>query len=904
MQPYQQWHTLPREPLVAKKKDPLEGSKLDEFLDPKSTAPLYRQIKSLSTSFNVSNEVQNWMSTLLSIFDIVAIKLLRASRFKLWDRDHIVRSEYEREYGTYPSPSKMSGLVVAARLLSYREFLSEFRVAGNDYSNSAGKVLFEYVPKEDNKDEWGTTRGGDRNYWKHNFLGEEESRAHRPITGENADKDPMRRWGIYVDERGPRSGLVQRDGPFRRVMACCGRPVGETDGCWMSLVEGQPFGVPLLYKVFTHNFWPSLIQWNMKPSFTDFRESYQVGTAYKDINRFLVLHTKIQNVLSDASEIMEESVKKLAEKLNRAKDEQEPLLSPTSDETIIALPDCDVLVTLAKLVFEYNSPHGAVVPFNIKAWIDENFFKVKEMSTNRKVLFPLGVNNYEKFFEQLDRLDQTIDTDSIFPFLTAAQRDNIISVMNPFFQFVEQPEIEEQIRKIENILVHANKENIEQNFLFKLKEQYTLFMDETNTMIRYINKVLLQEKESSNNNFHMPKNFIRESNEILTKIESSKNDLTKKSVKARSEKAQDQKEKKNLLRDLLVSPSKMPSRRKTGRNKLIGVPVLKKMFAVFLHFLHYKQFIGVLPIAQDTLKNLFQRTFDFAQHQESVVKMFHEIEQSKNFDRAFRNTYTSSDGVIELYENVVFAAPEIDTKANEKLIFTLKDKKKFVDMRQVLLVYLWELYIYAMLSDASEREQEDNVSSKESAEDFISQLVAIIDTNLSSFQFTTKTILQSAVLQAVFELMEKSFPKSWTEFLTNFKTLLKKESPSMMLAEIEICNFFLNNEGSVDDELVDCVLVAPIKQSIQARLERGHDPTPYEYMSLVGDNARVPIPALENKQRVHDLHVKYYHALANVAACLDETPEDEDLSVEKRRELVDALVSQWPVEYYKEHGYE
>lgn len=361
----QRWHTLPPDPIW--KPPPQEPIVLEKLVDANDI--FYRKIQNigLDTAF---------IRSILSNFDGFMSKVLNACREPLWDSEHVIREDFKAVYPDEPVPRAIR--VVMARLMSLGEIKHRIRMADMDPDVFLKPTVEQAV--------WGTDCNGNPNYYKFDMNAITHHIGIRPSAGSLRYKPPRRPGESIVAGTGldpvHLSGIqVEMDSPSRKEswgavsqrMACCAEHVGQSEGCWISLVPGQMWGMPIPYVLVTKDHWEDLSKDVKLPDFIP-----QVGTAFKDADLYGGWHAQIQ----ENWEILAPEITAVYLAYVNRLDDQVADGKPLSFDPFDLIPDkyISLVVATVKLLFLYNEVYcmDSVMPSE-RDFVNSEWFKVHSM---------------------------------------------------------------------------------------------------------------------------------------------------------------------------------------------------------------------------------------------------------------------------------------------------------------------------------------------------------------------------------------------------------------------------------------------------------------------------------------------------------------------------------------------
>ncbi len=356
----QRWHTQPIEPsvIVIESEPPIplavfQDNKEDyvarhisQIIDTKDA--FYSQLQLQLASNRLNPVERSWFSSLLSCFDTRVRMALDSTRYDPWDLEYEIRAQYTNFYGEVPEKG-LPMRVIMGRLMSYGEIIAEIKNMQRIRCQDDHYDIFFSAPKQ--RFEWGIDEHGS-----------------------NVDMlDPVHHSGV-LENRGTGNPRIAS------VYECCHQPL-NAPGCWVSIVPGQPFGVPLRYEVMQKNYWPQIVA--DLPYAKSFASDVQVGTAFIDVDRYVQLNEKIQKewkrsiapTIADAYALFIDDLQNQMDTYGRIAT-LEPTRKHLSDSR-------HALRRFFGWIFEYNKVIDGVDPSRLDdefdAFIDTTVFKVDQI---------------------------------------------------------------------------------------------------------------------------------------------------------------------------------------------------------------------------------------------------------------------------------------------------------------------------------------------------------------------------------------------------------------------------------------------------------------------------------------------------------------------------------------------
>lgn len=420
-----QWHT---DPLVSSDDytEEEEPAKLSDLINTGSTEPLYLQLERAIASPAASGgggSNKEWLSSILSAFDLHVTRALHTLHVAPWDREHAIRAEYMRVYGVKSVPPEWNIRAVMARLLTYREVVDYCERAagglrgtgasgaGSACAGSATSFLFAPTAEGGGGKEvplWSIDclSGGIRNPQQKasrfmTGLNPRNPRLSYPVTFERPWSssraaprlDPLHHWGVYVDrgidDVSNRLGLSS-DAPIRTWMACCAEPVGKTDGCWMTLADDTAAveGIVKPYTLFTTVFnkaWERMVLSSTPPpTAAELKKDYAIGTAFKDYAYYDALHKRIQASLGMSAAAISDGYARYVQNLQTTLDQNDAagdaLRETNPYERILTEEEREYITQTIRLQHEFNKIQCIHMdPPLMRDYVNERVFRVLDM---------------------------------------------------------------------------------------------------------------------------------------------------------------------------------------------------------------------------------------------------------------------------------------------------------------------------------------------------------------------------------------------------------------------------------------------------------------------------------------------------------------------------------------------
>ena len=352
-----QWHTLPP------KEKPIEDAvrPLDELIDVNSREPLYLLLKDSIKKRTPGAEL-SWLTSLYASFDRNAERLLGQTHLEPWDG---MEEDYE---ATYMEKSTLSLRVTAGRLLSFRDITNEMRRAENEWDTKRRAPTFKFDPPVAKV----LAPLDCNNYPLARQLYQDERF--------NGPPDPSRRWGIYNYK-----DIVDTFGNtrFAARMECCGEPLGKTSGCWIKMDVRNKMGEVMPYMLGERfNWWKDMsiddnfIKVDAKRK-ADLIKDRFVGTAFQDVYKYKQLDTRIVELWeNNAVDVVIRGIEQFSVVADQFINEP-GIPRPTKlFDTFLTEAERQILISLFKLVFQYNEVQCIKMPILWGDYFDSELFKI------------------------------------------------------------------------------------------------------------------------------------------------------------------------------------------------------------------------------------------------------------------------------------------------------------------------------------------------------------------------------------------------------------------------------------------------------------------------------------------------------------------------------------------------
>lgn len=381
---YQRWHTFPNEPNVIvslpgreekmklstyqKDKQKYKSRPLKQIIDP--NAVFFHEIQSkLAAAIDDSlyPVERKWLTLLFGSFDGSLKQVLTNDQYEPWSEDYAIRAQYKSLY-KQDAGRNMSIYVVIGRLLSYNEIIKIMRNVEVTRRCTDGnyRIFFE-PPKK--VVEFPIDAQGDAEYNK------EDSQK---IVG----FDPVRHWGV-LEDRGTLN-LKTLPGIFK----CCKKPL-SAQGCWISIVDGQPYGEVVRYEVMQSDYWPQISQQTLAND--DFEDTFitdiQVGTAFLDLNKYVPLHKQIQEMWSRT--VVQIIAKGYSDYVNLLQDDLDSYerVNSFAPSLLFSDEDREILYVFFQMIFEYNRvidgrTQEVYTDDTLISYLDNMVFRVQAVRAN------------------------------------------------------------------------------------------------------------------------------------------------------------------------------------------------------------------------------------------------------------------------------------------------------------------------------------------------------------------------------------------------------------------------------------------------------------------------------------------------------------------------------------------
>lgn len=404
---------------------PKELPKLPTFekcLRGRKHEPLYLVLTDLLENSNISDDERMVLNAVYQSFDRDVIRV----GIKAWDQPYVIKELYQY---TYPqTPLNDFGKMIA-RLVSYSDIRSA--IIGKQ---GAEEGLPDSFFNRATRPITGPTLK------PISLVAKTTVRNNQLIKHKGPQGDPTNSWGSFdpeIDEGNHMQWNILFPYTTQLKMRCCHEYVGQTEGCWMCLDPNQPLGTPLPYKVFTGDYWNELVAGDTSNlSVIQFREDFQVGTAFKDIHFYSNLHIDIQKLLPQAANALVNGYTRYItrlESLDLNDDEDRPYLDPF--EVDLTSAEHAVLVSLLDLVSQYNQVHNDTIPGKWGTWseyINKELFKTNSVlrvwnAGNRNVII---INGKTITLLGMSSVSDTATIDSLSLELNTLNDPTIVMIRN------------------------------------------------------------------------------------------------------------------------------------------------------------------------------------------------------------------------------------------------------------------------------------------------------------------------------------------------------------------------------------------------------------------------------------------------------------------------------------------
>lgn len=385
------WHTDPQVPPPTPKE-----KELSDIVDSNSYGPLYLNIQSkINNPIGLDDEDLAWLKSIENAFDHYVTQILNAIRLEPWDYEHRIRDEYTKIYGQ-PLPWDVSIRTVIGRLLTYKEIWSYQREAEakNIQRQCSGTDWFWRRPEP--KPIWNVgclsfpTPPGSGMTPFLTGINPKNRRQVYHVTYQRPwglEIDPAHHWGVFIDQ----TRSYNSDAPIRVLMACCGEHVGATEGCWIALPDdkGAVEGVIKPYEVYVDVFdtiWTDISNNSPLPSAEAISESFRIGTAFQDVEKYDALHRRIKTSLQNAAPVIRNAYEVYQTKLQTTLDTLDEAGDAKRDtnpfESILTKEQQEIVSLPIRLKQEFNAIQCVDTrsePPALKDYINERVFRVQDM---------------------------------------------------------------------------------------------------------------------------------------------------------------------------------------------------------------------------------------------------------------------------------------------------------------------------------------------------------------------------------------------------------------------------------------------------------------------------------------------------------------------------------------------
>lgn len=391
------WHTDPQVPPPTPKE-----KELSDIVDSNSYGPLYLDIQSkINNPIGLDKEDVDWLQSIVSAFDVYVTQILHAIRLEPWDYEHRIRDEYTKLYGQ-PLSWDVSIRTVIGRLLTYKEIWSYQREAeakniqrqcgGTDWfwRRPEPKPIWNVGCLSNSPPSGGSLISSGRELQLLTGINPKNRRQVYHVTYQRPwglEIDPAHNWGVFIDQ----TRSYSSDAPIRVLMACCGEHVGATEGCWIALKDDDKAveGVIKPYDVYVDVFdtiWTDTSNNSPLPSAAAIAESFRVGTAFQDVDKYEALHQRIKKALQKAAPVIRTAYEGYQTKLQTTLDTLDEAGDAKRDtnpfESILTKEEQEVILLPIRLKREYNAIQCVDTrsePPTLQDYVNERVFKVQDM---------------------------------------------------------------------------------------------------------------------------------------------------------------------------------------------------------------------------------------------------------------------------------------------------------------------------------------------------------------------------------------------------------------------------------------------------------------------------------------------------------------------------------------------
>lgn len=420
-----QWHTDP--PVAIPEEAPPAGRELSDMININENIPLFKQLQTLMLVLTDKQERQ-WVQSLLDGFDMHVTRMLHNQHVKPWDRDYVIRDTYKR---TYNMPANSNLLAIMSRLLTYREVV-QYQERQENRCNEEGNFL-KRPRDEQERPIWSLSRR------ILTGLNPVHPRMPYHVTyerpwGDSKRLDPLRNYGVYIDM----GKSYTQDKVLRTLMACCGEPVGRTEGCWMALkedttaIEGIVKPYRLGHTIFS-SAWERIVNSNAKPLAVDIAKDYDIGTAFKDYAKYEQLHKRIQVAWAAAAQDIEAAYKTYVEKLEESMDKSASNAGRnTNPFATLSKESQDRIARAILLQHEYNDIQNVKQPI-VSEYVNQHIFRVSDMLqrfTYENLGVEIGAAQKLRFLST-SNLESVEKVDGFVKTIKEARQNNTSGEFNP-----------------------------------------------------------------------------------------------------------------------------------------------------------------------------------------------------------------------------------------------------------------------------------------------------------------------------------------------------------------------------------------------------------------------------------------------------------------------------------------
>jgi hypothetical protein len=215
-------------------------------------------------------------------------QLLSKTHWKTSEGDHCIISEYEHHYGV-TAPRNVYDCL--ARIMTLPQILGVLDSIRDDALTSESFLAHPLAPEPNPLDR--VIPEYDRTLmWAPRRADKADPYAGRGL-------EPTRSWGYEEDEG------------ERKLWACCGQAIGQTDGCWFAMdsLEKNPGGVIIPYKLWFDDgkggeLWTalSLDAIDQATLARRIRGDYVIGTAFERPEFYRSLHSSMTSLLASIAD--------------------------------------------------------------------------------------------------------------------------------------------------------------------------------------------------------------------------------------------------------------------------------------------------------------------------------------------------------------------------------------------------------------------------------------------------------------------------------------------------------------------------------------------------------------------------------------------------------------------------